>query len=122
MPTLARLFLCWGDVGIAPYGYMLFTSLLVQHVPHAQHVHDTQSPIVQTVAGTDITGTLIPQVTAVVGTDVALEAAVVVSLQDVQNAGIAVAVTMGSFGEVAVFEMLDVADTAAGCDLLPRGL
>ena len=45
-----------------------------------------------------------------VGTDVALETALVVSLQDLQDAGVAIAVAVGSFGEVTVGEVLDVTD------------
>ena len=45
-----------------------------------------------------------------VGTDIALEAAVVVSLQDIQNAGVAVAVAVGSFREVTVVKVLDITD------------
>ena len=87
---------------------------LIQHIPHAQHIHDAQSAVVQAVTGADIAGAFIPQVTAMVGTDVALEAAVVVSLQDVQNAGLAVAVTMAGLGEVAIVEVLDVTNVGKG--------
>ena len=50
--------------------------------------------------------------TAVVGTDVAFVAALVICLQDFQNAGLAVTVTVGSFGEVTILEMLDVTDVS----------
>ena len=90
----------------------LDASLLVQHVPCAQHVHDTQSTVVQAVAGTDGAGAFAPQVTAVVRTDVAFVTALVVSLQDLQDAGLTVAVTVGSFGEVTVLEVLDVTDVS----------
>ena len=45
-----------------------------------------------------------------VGTDVTLEAAIVVGLQHFQDAGIAVAIPMGGFREVAVIKVLDVTD------------
>ena len=64
---------------IALHGGLLAFQL-VQHIPHAKHVHDAQGTVIQAVAGTAVAGTLTPQVTAVVGTDVALKAAVVVSL------------------------------------------
>ena len=45
-----------------------------------------------------------------VGTNVAFKATVVVSLQNFQNAGVAIAIPVRSLGKVAVFEVLDVAD------------
>ena len=48
--------------------------------------------------------------TAVVGTDVALKATVVVGLQDLQNAGVAIAIPVGGLREVTVLEMLDITD------------
>ena len=49
-----------------------------------------------------------------VGPDVALVAAVVVRPENVQNAGVAVAVPVGRLGEVPVGEMLHVADVGEG--------
>ena len=37
--------------------FKLLASLLFQQIPCAQHVHDAQSAVVQTVAGTDGAGT-----------------------------------------------------------------
>ena len=45
-----------------------------------------------------------------VGADIALEAAVVVGFQNLQNAGLAVAVAVRRLGEVAVREVLHIAD------------
>ncbi len=56
------------------------TVQLVQHIPHTEHVHDAQSPVVETVAGADTARLLVPQMTAVIRADIALVAAVVVSL------------------------------------------
>ena len=50
-----------------------------------------------------------------VGADVALEAAVMVGAQDLDDAGLAAAVAVGSLGEVAVGEVMDVADVCE-CD------
>ena len=47
-----------------------------------------------------------------VGTDVALVAGLVVSLDDVDDLGLAVAVAVGSLGEVTVLEVLDVTDVS----------
>ena len=49
-----------------------------------------------------------------VGADVALEAAVMVGAQDLDDAGLAAAVAVSSLGEVAVGEVVDVADVAEG--------
>ena len=89
---------------------LLFSVQLVQHIPDAPHIHDAQGAVVQAVAGTDGAGALAPQVTAVVGADIALVVAVMVGLQDVQNVGVAVAVAVAGLREVAVGEVLDVAD------------
>ena len=48
----------------------------------------------------------------VLGADVALEAAVMVGAQDLDDAGLAAAVAVGSLGEVAVGEVMDVADVS----------
>ena len=51
---------------------------------------------------------------SVVGANVALKAAVMVGLENVQNPRIAVAVAVAGFGEVAVLKMLYVADVGKG--------
>ena len=45
-----------------------------------------------------------------VGTDVALKAAVMVSAQDLDDAGLAAAIAVSSLAEIAVLEVMDVAD------------
>ena len=47
-----------------------------------------------------------------VRTDVAFVTALVVSPQDLQDAGLTVAIAVGSLGEVTVGEVLDVTDVA----------
>ena len=51
---------------------------------------------------------------AVVGTDVALEAAIVVSLEDLKNTRVAVAVAVAGLGEVAILKVLDVTHMSEG--------
>ena len=47
---------------------------------------------------------------SVVGTDIALITTVVIGFEDVQNACVAVAVAVGSLGEVSIIKVLDVAN------------
>ena len=68
----------------------------------------------QAVAGTAGAGALALNLTAVVGTDIALKAAVVIGLYDVQDVGIAVAVPVRGLGEIAVEEVLYIADVGKG--------
>ena len=49
-----------------------------------------------------------------VGTDVAFVPAVVIGLQDFQDAGVSVAVPVTGLGEVPVGEVLDIADMGKG--------
>ena len=57
---------------------------------------------------TPVSYTHLPQLTAVVGADIALVAAVMVGAQDLDDAGLAAAVAVGSLGEVTVLEVMDV--------------
>ena len=88
----------------------LFTRKLVQHIPYSEHIHNAESTVVQTVTGTHVSGTFVPEVSAVVGTDVSLKAAVVVCLENIKNTRVAVAVAVACLGEVSVFKVLDVTD------------
>lgn len=72
----------------------------------------------QAVAGTAGAGALALNLTAVVGTDIALKAAVVIGLYDVQDVGIAVTVPVRGLGEIAVEEVLYIADVGKG-DMFP---
>ena len=49
-----------------------------------------------------------------VGTDVALPAVVVIGPQDLDDAGLAAAIPVGSLAEVAVVKVMDVADVGKG--------
>ena len=51
---------------------------------------------------------------AVVGTNVALEAGVVVCLQNIENTGIAVTISVRRLGEISVFKVLYVSDVSKG--------
>ena len=97
---------------------LLLRVQLVQHIPDAPHIHDTQGAVVQAVAGPAGAGALALNLTAVVGTDIALKAAVVIGLYDVQDVGIAVAVPVRGLGEIAVEEVLYIADVGKG-DMFP---
>ena len=49
-----------------------------------------------------------------IGADIALPTGVVIGMQNIEDAGLAVAVPMAGFGEVAVRKVLDVADMREG--------
>ena len=82
----------------------------VKHIPNAEHIHNAERAVIESVSGTYVTGSLVPKVSAVVGTDITLESAVVVCLEDLKNTRITVAVAMACLGEVSVFKMLYVSD------------
>ena len=89
---------------------ILFLIKLFEAVPNAEHIHNAESTVVKTVAGAHVAGALVPKVSAVVGADIALEAAVMIRLEDIENTGVTVAVSVACFGEVTVFKMLYVSD------------
>ena len=88
----------------------LFFIKLFKHIPYAEHIHNAERAVVQTVAGTHVSGLLIPEMSAVVGTDVAVIATVVVSLEDLKNTCVTVAISVARLGEVAIGEVLYVSD------------
>ncbi len=71
-------------------------------------------PVVQAVARVDGAWALVPQVPAVVGTDVTVEAAVVVRLENVQNTRIPITAQVAGLREVSVWEMFHVPDVGEG--------
>ena len=83
-----------------------------EHIPNAKHIHNAERAVVKTVAGTNVSGLLVPEVSAVVGTDVTVVATVVVSLKDIENAGVTVAISVARLGEVTVLEVLNVSDVS----------
>ena len=66
----------------------------VEQIPDTQHVLDTQGTVILTVTGAAVTGTFLPQLTAVVRTDAAIKAAVMVGTQDLNDAGLAAAIAV----------------------------
>ena len=52
--------------------------------------------------------------TTVVGADIALEAALVISPQHIDDPGVAVTISVAGLTEVAVFEVLDITDVGKG--------
>ena len=88
----------------------LLTLELIEHIPHAQHIHDAQRTVIQAVTRTAVARALAPEVTAMVRTDVALVAAIMIGLEDLQNAGLTVAIAVAGLREVSVLEVLDIAD------------
>ena len=82
----------------------------VEQIPDTQHVLDTQGTVILTVTGAAVTGTFLPQLTAVVRTDAAIKAAVMVGTQDLNDAGLAAAIAVCGLAEIAILEVMDVAD------------
>ena len=91
---------------------LLLIFKLIKHIPDTEHIHNAERAVIETVSGTDVAGAFIPKVSAVVGTDISLKSSVVVRLEDIKNAGIAVAIAVARLGEVAIGEMLYVSDVS----------
>ena len=86
----------------------------IQHIPNAKHIHNTKGAVVKTVTGTNFAGTFIPQMSAVIGTNVTFKTAVVIGFQNFQNACVTVAIPMACFGEVTVFKMFYISNMRKG--------
>ena len=56
----------------------------VEEIPDAQHILDTQGTVILAVTGAAVAGTFLPQLTAMVGADDAVEAAVMVGAEDLK--------------------------------------
>ena len=109
-PLLAQRLFCFYTAtrGWQESAVLLFVQT-IQQVPDAEHVLHAEGAVVLAVAGAAFAGAFLPQLAAMVGANAAVKAAVVVGAQDLDDAGLAAAVAVGSLGEVTVLEVMDVA-------------
>ena len=114
-PLLAQRLFCFYTAtrGWQESAVLLFVQT-IQQIPDAEHVLHAEGTVVLAVAGAAVAGAFLPQLTAVVGTDAAVEAAVVVGAQDLDDAGLAATIAVGSLREVTVLEVVDVAHMGEG--------
>lgn len=68
----------------------------VEQIPDAEHILDAEGTVILAVAGAAVAGAFLPQLTAVVGADIALKAVVVVSAQDLDDAGLTAAIAVAA--------------------------
>ena len=62
---------------------------------YKRQILDAEGTVILAVAGAAVAGAFLPQLTAMVGADIALKAVVVVSAQDLDDAGLTAAIAVG---------------------------